>query len=545
MDGLESAQTKADELGSPEKMLSPMVNPGDLSSPVGILSVEDGVVVYANDAFRKIIKSTKVGEPIKGFLHTPELRNSIAKKLAEASQYVTKIKRKETSLRFTITKGLFLEDEHYFIGIETINHTPETKQEVCLDRETFINQLSGLLETDEEENCVCTIDIDRFKVVNEKYGYEAGNYVLEELVRVIKRYIPQNNSIGRMGDNEYAVILRNTNIDESVKLCEIIREEVKAYKFKNGNENIEITLSIGVISITPEISTLEEILSSANLAIRSAQENGRDCVHSSATQDTMMAYHSGKMHFAMVIEDALQNDKFELFAQPISCLKDPDNHYSYEILLRIFDHKKKDFVSSQELITAAESLEVTTRIDQWVCEKVFEDISEKMKAQVRIPNISINLSGHSIVSVAFEKFLLELTEKYKVPTNCICFEITESVAVKSITRAQNFIRNLKKVGFKFSLDDFGVGYCSFNYLNQLDVDHVKIDGSFVSAMLDDATQFATVQAITNVARTMNIKTIAEFVEKPEIIKALKVIGVDYGQGYIFGKPAPIKDIYLK
>lgn len=545
MDGLESAQTKADELESPEKMLSPMVNPGDLSSPVGILSVEDGVVVYANDAFRKIIKSTKVGEPIKGFLHTPELRNSIAKKLAEASQYVTKIKRKETSLRFTITKGLFLEDEHYFIGIETINHTPETKQEVCLDRETFINQLSGLLETDEEENCVCTIDIDRFKVVNEKYGYEAGNYVLEELVRVIKRYIPQNNSIGRMGDNEYAVILRNTNIDESVKLCEIIREEVKAYKFKNGNENIEITLSIGVISITPEISTLEEILSSANLAIRSAQENGRDCVHSSATQDTMMAYHSGKMHFAMVIEDALQNDKFELFAQPISCLKDPDNHYSYEILLRIFDHKKKDFVSSQELITAAESLEVTTRIDQWVCEKVFEDISEKMKAQVRIPNISINLSGHSIVSVAFEKFLLELTEKYKVPTNYICFEITESVAVKSITRAQNFIRNLKKVGFKFSLDDFGVGYCSFNYLNQLDVDHVKIDGSFVSAMLDDATQFATVQAITNVARTMNIKTIAEFVEKPEIIKALKVIGVDYGQGYIFGKPAPIKDIYLK
>ncbi len=99
------------------------------------------------------------------------------------------------------------------------------------------------------------------------------------------------------------------------------------------------------------------------------------------------------------------------------------------------------------------------------------------------------------------------------------------------------------MGYKFSLDDFGVGYCSFNYLNQLDVDHVKIDGSFVSAMLDDATQFATVQAITSVARTMNIKTIAEFVEKPEIIKALKVIGVDYGQGYIFGKPSPIKNIY--
>lgn len=302
-------------------------------------------------------------------------------------------------------------------------------------------------------------------------------------------------------------------------------------------------MSIGVIPINGEQGTLEEIIAAANLALRSAQENGRNCVHSSATQDTMMAYHSGKMHYAMIIEDALQNDKFELFAQPIVPLSDLNKHYSYEVLLRVVDHKKNEYVSSQELITAAESLEVTTRIDRWVCEKVFKDINEKAQSGVKIPSISINLSGHSIVSVAFERFLLEMTEKYQVPTSCICFEVTESVAVKSITRAQKFIHNLKAVGYKFSLDDFGVGYCSFNYLNQLDVDHVKIDGSFVSAMLDDATQFATVQAITNVARTMNIKTIAEFVEKPEIIKALRVIGVDYGQGYIFGKPAPLADIY--
>ena len=169
------------------------------------------------------------------------------------------------------------------------------------------------------------------------------------------------------------------------------------------------------------------------------------------------------------------------------------------MLLRIYDANKKEFVSSQELISAAESLEVTTRIDQWVCEKVFKDFHERISNNKVVPNISINLSGHSIVSTAFERFLIELTEKYPVPTNHICFEITESVAVKSISRAQKFIRNLKEVGFKFSLDDFGVGYCSFNYLQQLDVDNVKIDGSFVSAMLDDATQFATVQAITNVA----------------------------------------------
>ncbi|MFK7795666.1 MAG: EAL domain-containing protein [Gammaproteobacteria bacterium] len=543
MDGQTKHQPSHDELDQSEDHTSPMINPGDLHVPVGIISVDDGVVVYANDAFRKIVKTTKVGEPMKGFLHTPEIRKSIANKLERTSQYSTLLERPQTSLIFTITKGLFLEIPHYFVSIEKINNIIENNQPY-LSREEYLVELSKLTDSnDSEDSSVCTFDVDRFKVVNEKYGYDAGNYVLNELVQVIKQYLPKENTIGRLGGNEFGVILKNVSSDDSVQICEVIRESVKDYNFEYNGESIEITLSIGVILITKEDSALEKILASANLALRSAQENGRDCVHSSATQDTMMAYHSGKMHYALVIEDALQNDKFELFAQPIVNLNDQDSHYSYEVLLRIFDHKKNDFVSSQELISAAESLEVTTRIDQWVCERVFKDIGEKVTAQVKIPNISINLSGHSIVSVAFEKFLLGITDKYEVPTSCICFEITESVAVKSITRAQNFIHNLKAVGYKFSLDDFGVGYCSFNYLNQLDVDHVKIDGSFVSAMLDDATQFATVQAITSVARTMNIKTIAEFVEKPEIIKALKVIGVDYGQGYIFGKPSPMKDIF--
>lgn len=544
MDGLKQHQTTHDAIEDPKTHRDPMINPGELSTPVGIISTEDGVIVYANDAFRQMIKSTKVGEPIKGFLHTPEMRNTIATKLESSSRYIKLLERSTSSIRISITKGLFLGAEHYFVCLEKIDHPIEAKQNSFMAREEFVGQLAGLTNLNKGDECsVCTIDIDRFRVVNEKYGYEAGNHVLKELVGVIQQYIPSNSVIGRLGDNEFGVILKGISIDDSVQLCEVIREKVKEYNFHFNQEMIEITLSIGVISITEATLTLEEILADANLALRSAQENGRNCVHSSATQDTMMAYHSGKMHYAMVIEDALQNDKFELFAQPIVCLTDQKKHFSYEILLRIFDHKQNEFVSSQELITAAESLEVTTRIDQWVCEKVFSDIDQRAKDGVKIPNISINLSGHSIVSIAFERFLLEITEKYNVPTSCICFEITESVAVKSITRAQNFIQNLKAVGYKFSLDDFGVGYCSFNYLNQLDVDHVKIDGSFVSAMLDDATQFATVQAITSVARTMNIKTIAEFVEKPEIIKALKVIGVDYGQGYIFGKPSSIKDIY--
>ena len=350
MGGLNKHQVDFDALEKPDHR-NPMINLGMLPMPVGILSMDDGVVVYANDAFRQIIKSTKVGEPIKGFMHTPEICAAIANKLEKTSQYVVLLERPEVSLRFTISEGEFLERPHYFVCIEKINNVSEIKQQLYFSREEFIDQLSRLVDENSNEECsACIIDIDRFRVVNENYGYEAGNYVLNELVQIIKKYIPDKNIVGRLGDNEFGVILNGVKIEENAQICELIREKVKDHSFNFGEENIDITLSIGVLSLTDEQGTLEEILASANLALRSAQENGRNCVHSSATQDTMMAYHSGKMHYAMVIEDALQNDKFELFAQPIVSLSDLNNTFSYEVLLRMFDHKQNEYVSSQELI---------------------------------------------------------------------------------------------------------------------------------------------------------------------------------------------------
>ncbi len=523
------------------------INPHYISVPLAILSMIDGVVVFANDEFRKIVQTVKVGQPIKGFLSNKKTRSDVNTKLEKKNKVTTHVETKAHNLRFTVTRGQFAESDHYIVTLEKSAKAEQTKsldsQQFQSPRDKFIQTLSAIINSSNKSDiCLCAIDIDRFKVVNEKHGYLAGDYVLKKLAQIIAVNVRIEHAIGRLGDNEFGLILQGANVEEAVQICEFIREQIKDESICFQKQHIAITVSIGVIAIENQ-DDIEAVLAQSTLALSAAQENGRDCVHSSATQDTMMAYHSGKMHYAMVIEDALQNNKFELYAQPIVSLDEPDNYYCYEVLLRIYDHVKKEFISSQELFTAAESLEVTTRIDQYVCEKVFETLKDKVNNHIRVPKISINLSGHSIVSLAFERFLLELTEKYQVPTSCICFEITESVAVKSISRAQNFIKNLKAVGYSFSLDDFGVGYCSFNYLNQLDVDNVKIDGSFVSAMLDDATQFATVQAITNVARTMNIKTIAEYVEKPELIKALRVIGVDYGQGYIFGKPRTIDDIF--
>ena len=531
----------------------PMASLEALAIPVAILSIDDGVVVYTNSEFKHLVQNCPVGKPLPGLLHTEAARHTALEKIEQSDKFVFAKKSSTSCLRFSVTKDLFSGNPHFFVCIEKQSNEAQANatsnlsgNSRLLSRNDFIVRLRELLDDKNDQDSqqsFCCIDIDRFRIVNEKFGFDAGDYVLDQVRTVVENQLESSFVFGRLGSNEFGLLLKNTQIEEGVQICESIRQAIKDHEFVWNNEQISLTVSIGIVPIRKQLDDTDFVLGSGDLALRAAQDNGRDCVHSSVTQDTMMAHHSGNMHYAMVIEDALQNDKFQLYAQPIVSLSDPSKRDYYEILLRSYDPKMGEFISSQELIHAAESLEVTTKIDQWVCKNIFKILGEKTIKGEELPVVSINLSGHSIVNSAFEKFVKDLVDKYKVPTHRICFEITESVAVKSISRAQKFICNLRELGFKFSLDDFGVGYCSFNYLQQLEVDNVKIDGAFVSAMLDSATQFAMVKAITDVARAMNIKTIAEFIEKPEIIKALTVIGVDYGQGYIFGKPAPVQDLF--
>ena len=530
----------------------PMVSPEALPVPLAILSIDDGVLVYTNTPFKKLVRNCPVGKSLTGLLHTDADRRLALDNIGKYGRHVFVKKNKSGGMRFNISREIYSGSPHFFVCIEKVNveqtvaktaaNVANTGDIDCLDRGTFTHRVSELLRDQNDENseqCLCCIDIDLFRIVNEKYGYQAGDHVLTELVKLLRDQLP-NVTVGRLGSNEFGMLLENTSLDEGMQSCEQICDQVSDHSFVWQNETINITVSIGLVGIRKKLDDLDFVLGAVNIALRTARENGRNCVHSSAMQDTMMSYHAGNMHYALIIEDALQNNKFQLYAQPIVELSNPSVHKHYEILLRSYDPKMGDFMSMQDLISAAESLEVTTKIDQWVCENVFKSMGEKRAGE--LPMVSINLSGHSIVSSTFEKYIRELVEKYKVPAEKICFEITESVAVKSISRAQKFIENLREIGIKFSLDDFGVGYCSFNYLQKLNVDNVKIDGAFVSSMLDNATQFAMVKAITDVARAMKIKTTAEYVEKPEIIKALTVIGVDYGQGYIFGKPSPMQAI---
>lgn len=544
-----------DAVSLPE-VQQPVIGVNALTIPVAVLDLKEGCVVYANSLFTRLVPKCVVGEKIVGFFDEQSRRQSIYQKIQDEEQvvFVKKINsdNQVKKLKFTIAECSFNNEAHLFVGVE---HTIEEDnqpfpinraQSNTLNRAHFMSHLGELLDNNNhlrDEYCLCSIDIDRFRILNEQYGYEAGNYILDETFAVIKSQLPSHSILCRMGSNDYALILKGISIDDSMAVCEKICSAAREHAFKWDDDLIELTVSIGVVPIRFGVDDVNSCLSYADIALRTAQDNGRDRVHSAIQEDTMMCANTYNIEYVLVIESQLKKNSFELYAQPIVSLENPALFEHYEILLRSFNSKLGEYYSSQELIQAAETFDVITKIDQWVCTNVFEKMQKSLDNGRKLPHMSINLSGHSIVNSEFENFIRDLVSRHTLPIDHICFEITESVAVKSIARAQKFIMNMRELGFKFALDDFGVGYCSFNYLQQLDVDVVKIDGVFVSSMLENATQFAMVKAIADVAHAMNIKTVAEYVDGPEVIKALTLIGVDYGQGYIFGKPQPI-DKYL-
>ena len=525
-----------------------------LPVPLIVISIDDGLVVFSNKAAKNTISNCKVGQVLKGLLHNQATRNHALSHIEKDGIYkVTKkirTEHDERALRFIVTREDYFGAQHFYVYVEKRSYTAinnyEDKQltEKECSRAEFLDKLDQCLRNIQanEESCVLVVDVDRLRVVNEKYGFKAGDHVLEILTSIINNELSKGSFLGRLSGNEFGIYLSKANYEQGDSFANRVRRKFTEHEFSWGGEQIELTTSIGLVPLQKDDNQLDRVLCDLDLALHTAKENGRNCVHCSKVDDTMMALQTDTMYFAMHIEDSLQKNKFELFAQPIVSLNDTTSNKHFEILLRSFDPKIGEYISSQELIHAAESLEMITKIDRWVCQTVFKLMGEKFLQDKEIPTISINLSGHTIVNAAFSEEIINLAKQYKVPTQYICFEITESVALKSVSRAQKFISALKEEGFRFALDDFGVGYCSFNYLQQFDVDIVKIDGVFVSTMLDNDTQFAMVKAIADVARTMNIETVAEFIENPEVIKALQELGVDYGQGFIFGKPEPLSNL---
>lgn len=415
-----------------------------------------------------------------------------------------------------------------------------------LNRHEMQRKLEQLLEKikqEPSENTFCYFDVDRFKVVNDTCGHEAGDALLSRIAEHLQSYVKKSDHFARIGGDEFAIIISDSSSSDARKVADTIHRAAKEFHFEWDGKVFDLSVSMALVPIT-EDKTVSEILGSADVALSAAQDSGRDRIHEYRPHDSTVIRRHDEMQWVMDLEDALRNDRFQLHFQPIQPLhSDEKKGHHYEVLLRVID-VDGNVIAPGELLKAAEQFDMATRVDKWVVNAVFDWLKKNQKHCEELSLCSINLSGASMGDQEFLAFLQEKLQDDEIPSDKISFEVTENAAIKNINKAADFIKTIKKMGCKFALDDFGSGLSSFAYLKDLPVDILKIDGVFVKGINVEPVNYAMVKAIHDVGKIMNMKTIAEYVENAEVLEKLNEIGVDYGQGYYFGKSKNLDNIIV-
>jgi len=415
------------------------------------------------------------------------------------------------------------------------------------NRETFDHKLNEhVVETKSsgKTHILCYLDLDRFKLVNDTAGHSAGDQCLIEIASLIQSCIRGNDIFGRLGGDEFGLILQHCNIEAAVKITNNIIERIKSFHFSWDGCEYSLGVSIGIVPIDQTTTSASEATRKADLACYTAKDQGRGQTYVYQEKDSELIKRQEETIWATRIKDALDNDRIKLYAQPIVTINKrlPKNQH-YEILVRLLDEEGQ-LVQPGAFIPAAERYNLMYNIDKRIIEDTFSFIRYKQPENIEV-YYSINLSGNSLNEDSLSSHIESLIEKYQITPRHICFEITETAAIKNLQSAKQLIRKLKEIGCQFALDDFGSGLSSFQYLKNLPVDYLKIDGSFVSDMVNNTIDHAMVAAINEVGHVMGIKTIAEYVENDQIMKKLEKLNVDYGQGYGIAQPKPLEDFFEK
>jgi diguanylate cyclase (GGDEF)-like protein/PAS domain S-box-containing protein len=387
------------------------------------------------------------------------------------------------------------------------------------------------------EHALLYIDLDQFKVVNESSGHQIGDILLKEISIVIGNCIRSSDAFARLGGDEFGILLEKCNPDNAMRIAQNICKSVDEYRLLVDKRRHRVGASIGLVIIDDNWLSTSHLLHAADQSCNAAKEDGRNRVHFYLDKDHALQTHLGEVQWASRIEQAIEDNNFVLYCQRILPLKGKGGLHG-EVLLRLKDEQGK-LISPGEFLPAAERYHMVSRIDKWVVREVFEWMRQHQDQLNHIETISINLSGQSLGDKNFNAYVLDLIRHHSMDCSKICFEITETAAITNMSVAEKFIDSMKKHDIKFSLDDFGSGVSSFGYLKKLDVDYIKIDGQFIKSLTKNAIDQATVRCITEVAKVTGKKTIAEWVEDESTEKLLKEMGINYTQGYLKHKPAPI------
>jgi diguanylate cyclase (GGDEF)-like protein len=387
------------------------------------------------------------------------------------------------------------------------------------------------------------IDLDHFKVINDAEGHAAGDRLLIEVANVFRHEIGMAGLLARISSDEYTVLFEDITEDEALKVAERVRQVMENYQFTTNNNTYHLCASIGVAIINPgDIITSSEILARADQACYVAKTHGRNIVHLFSKEDTEMLTLRSAIHWVPLIRDALAHNKFMLVFQPVLDLKNKTITH-YETLIRMIGNDSK-LIEPNNFIPVAEKMGLIHDIDLWVVNRAI-DILNELPEKHKNTSFNINLSSHAFQDTALLPLLKEKLANTGIDAGRITFEITETAAIANFSQTREMIMNIRELGCRFALDDFGSGFSSFNYIKEFPVDYLKIDGTFISNLLHDQVDQTLIKSMIEIAKKLNKKTVAEFVESKKVLDLLIQYGADFAQGYFIGKPsAELKDIEI-
>ncbi len=414
-----------------------------------------------------------------------------------------------------------------------------------MNRSGFEAQLQesfDALKSDSDTHQIIYFDLDNLQLVNDTFTRKAGDEVILSFARLLEEDLPKSAVLSRLTGDDFCMLLTHADSEAALTYANDIRKKTAALRYLDGDKSLQVTMSIGIAGFDRSSDDGGNALTTARMACEAAKEHGRDRIEIYDEGNRSVIRRYDDMHLVAEIQQALDGNNFQLFAQPICCLSVDCSNLNFEILLRM-DDGEGGRIETEALFSAAERYRMMPQIDRWVVSTSIAKLTEVHK-HITGSNatFAINLSGQSIGDDDFLEFIEQEIDRSGLPDSSLCFEITESAAVSNLKKAQSFIDRLRQRGCKISLDDFGAGLSSFAYLKNFNVDTLKIDGSFIQDITENRISESMVAAITQVAKVMDLKTVAEYVESEEARALLSELGVDYAQGHIIGKPITLESI---
>ncbi len=407
--------------------------------------------------------------------------------------------------------------------------------------EFLVNEALESAKTDRKSHALCFMDLDNFKVVNDTCGHEAGDELLRQLSQLFDSLVRKSDVLARLGGDEFGVFLYKCSVAEALKLANQIRAEVENFQFLWRENRFTVGVSVGLVVVDDRWESLKSLFSAADSACYIAKNEGRNRVSVYREADGHASNRNVATHWVEEINTALADNRIFLACQKIQPLHNQPDGLRFEMLLRL---KAEDdtMISPASFFPSAERYGLASALDERALDLTLGWLDANPDIRHNMRHCSLNLSGATFANVENADLYIEKIQQSGVAPAKLCFELTETATIANLSSATEFMHKLAEIGCRFCIDDFGSGLSSFAYLRKLPVDFLKIDGLLVKDILDDATDYTLVKSINEMSKSMGTRTVAQYIESPRLLNAVRDIGIDFAQGFRIGEPELIDSI---